>query len=261
MLREPETLGWQLCQPLTKKFHGSRHEQSVVWGTAVSSYASAPVVRNASCELDHPSSATGRPRRAGRPPGWRGASSRRPPRGLPHGDPGAELGRRRPAVASRAAPGPPRGRALPGRRDDARAPAWLGGANPERTAWQRPIRPEAHEHNGAGQPVRGDTRRHQPGGRVRVHTEVLALAGRAGLRDGARASPRPPGGLPQAPSGQSPTRPAAACVEGCPRGTARSGCARSTGWHSKAGWPALRARAGAVVVALSCGLHSVAERA
>ena len=69
----------------------------------------------------------------------------RHPVGLPEGyhtaSRGPELcdvGRRLPR---RLAPGPPRGRALPGRRDDARAPAWLGGANPEplsRSAFPRP---------------------------------------------------------------------------------------------------------------------------
>ncbi len=38
--------------------------------------------------------------------------------------PGGRAARRRPAVASRAAPGPSRGRVAPGRRDDAPAPAW-----------------------------------------------------------------------------------------------------------------------------------------
>ena len=55
----------------------------------------------------------------------RGAASRRPPRGLPRDDPGAELYEVR-RDASRAAPGPPRGRATPGRRDAARAPSWSG---------------------------------------------------------------------------------------------------------------------------------------
>ena len=50
-----------------------------------------------------------------------------------------------------------------------------GGANPERTAWQRPARPETHEHEHAGQAGRGGTGRHSPGNRVRVHTEALRV--------------------------------------------------------------------------------------
>ena len=87
--------------------------------------------------------------------------------------PGGRAARGRLAVASRAAPGPPRGRALPGRRDDARAPAWLSGAIPERTSWEPPSRPESHEHERAAQDARGGTGRHQPGACVRVHTEEV----------------------------------------------------------------------------------------
>jgi hypothetical protein len=53
--------------------------------------------------------------------GGLGAASRRPPRGLPRGSPGAGLATR-PAVSRDAAPGEPRGRAMPGRRDATRAP-------------------------------------------------------------------------------------------------------------------------------------------
>jgi hypothetical protein len=54
--------------------------------------------------------------------GGLGAASRRPPRGLPRGSPGAGLATR-PAVSRDAAPGEPRGRAMPGRRDATRAPS------------------------------------------------------------------------------------------------------------------------------------------
>ena len=62
-------------------------------------------------------------------------------------------------VASRAAPGPSRGRAAPGRRDATRARVRFGGANPERTTWERPTRAETYEQEDAGQPARD---RHQP---------------------------------------------------------------------------------------------------
>jgi len=53
--------------------------------------------------------------------GERGVASRRPPRGLPRGSPGAEPTAHTP-VRSRAAPGPPRGRTASGRRDATRIP-------------------------------------------------------------------------------------------------------------------------------------------
>ena len=72
-----------------------------------------------------------------------------------------------------------------------------------------------------------------------------ALAGRAGLRDArppARAglgrcgqgvgSRRPPPGLPRGAPGAEPYEVAAGRVEGCPRGAAWSGYARSTGSHT-----------------------------
>ena len=75
------------------------------------------------------------PSPGGRSPGWptwrgewrvkwwrQGAASRRPPRGLPHDGPGQSCTRYA-HDTPRAAPGPPRGRAMPGRRDAARAPA------------------------------------------------------------------------------------------------------------------------------------------
>jgi hypothetical protein len=54
--------------------------------------------------------------------GGLGAASRRPPRGLPRGSPGAGLATR-PAVSRDVAPREPRGRAMPGRRDATRAPS------------------------------------------------------------------------------------------------------------------------------------------
>jgi len=56
--------------------------------------------------------------------------------------------RSRPTVTSRAAPGTPRGRALPGRGDDARAPA-SGRSKPERTAFGRPSRHSTRWHERA----------------------------------------------------------------------------------------------------------------
>ena len=44
-----------------------------------------------------------------------------------------------------------------------------------------------------------------------------------------------PEGYHTAARGQSVTRPGGGGVEGCPRAPVRSGCARSTGWHSAGG--------------------------
>lgn len=62
------------------------------------------------------------------------------------------------------------------------------GTIPERTAWQRIARPETHEQETAGQPAGDGTGRHQPGDRVRVHTEVLGVrrAGTGGVPGGVR---------------------------------------------------------------------------
>jgi hypothetical protein len=49
----------------------------------------------------------------------------------------------------------------------------FGGANPERTTYERPSRPDTHEQEHAGQPARDGTTRHQPTVRVRVRDEVL----------------------------------------------------------------------------------------
>ena len=66
----------------------------------------------------------------GRPPGWltrasspagSGVASHRPPRGLPHGAPGASTASA--AVGRGVAPGAPCGRAAPGRRDATQLPA------------------------------------------------------------------------------------------------------------------------------------------
>ena len=64
--------------------------------------------------------------------------------------PGGRAERGWPTVTSRAAPGPPRGRALPGRRDDARAPAW------SRSTGRVGIR------KASAQAARDRTRRHGP---------------------------------------------------------------------------------------------------
>ncbi|MFC5211223.1 hypothetical protein ACFPM0_32360 [Pseudonocardia sulfidoxydans] len=59
-----------------------------------------------------------------------------------------------------------------------------------------------------------------------------ALAGRAGLRDGGSCHPDDlPEGYHAADRGRSLSRSAGSSVEGRPRASARSGCARSTGWH------------------------------
>jgi hypothetical protein len=73
------------------------------------------------------------PRRAGRPPGWPPPERKRPvvdrvwhPADLPHGYRAATRGQSYPRpspITSRAAPGPPHGRAPPGRRDATRLPA------------------------------------------------------------------------------------------------------------------------------------------
>jgi hypothetical protein len=70
-------------------------------------------------------------------------------------------------------PGPPRDWALPGRRDTARSPAWCGGADPERTAYERPSRPDTRQPERAGQAIRDGTERQSPGDRVRFHTEEV----------------------------------------------------------------------------------------
>jgi len=59
-----------------------------------------------------------------------GAASRRPPGGGYHATTRGQSCTRYGCAASRAAPGPPRGRAMPGRRDAARAPAWCGERGP-----------------------------------------------------------------------------------------------------------------------------------
>jgi len=102
-----------------------------------------------------------------------GVASHRPPRGAAPRRPGGRAARRRPAVASRAAPGPSRGRALPGRRDATRALVRFGGANPERTAHEHLSRSDTRQHERPGQDVRDGTGRQRPGARVRVHTEEV----------------------------------------------------------------------------------------
>ena len=97
----------------------------------------------------------------------------RHPVGLPEGYHTAARGQsfaRSPAVAPRAAPGPTRGRALPGRRDDARAPAWFGGANPERTAKEPLTRSGTRQQERAAQDACGNTGRHQPDGGIHLDT-------------------------------------------------------------------------------------------
>lgn len=76
-------------------------------------------LRRVSCHAEHLG-----PRRAGRSPGW-------PERGIPPTSPRATTRRpggrseqAPPTVTSRAAPGPSRGRAAPGRRDATRASVW-----------------------------------------------------------------------------------------------------------------------------------------
>ena len=67
----------------------------------------------------------------------------------------------RPPIASRAAPGPTRGRAAPDRRDA--APAWVrfGGANPERTAHERPSQPGTRRHVRPGHKAYAGTGQHR----------------------------------------------------------------------------------------------------
>ena len=103
----------------------------------------------------------------------RSATPRRPPRGLPPADPRAEPSEAWPAVASRAAPGPARGRAAPGRRDATRVPGAvgrsIGGANDLKAAvTPRDIRAETCRLSG--------TRQHQA-------SPVGSLRPRSGRRD------------------------------------------------------------------------------
>jgi hypothetical protein len=56
----------------------------------------------------------------------------------------------------------------------------------------------------------------------------------ANLQDGGAPSRRPPGGLPHGHSWAEPGKVGCGDGEGCPQVTARSGCARSTGWHPQA---------------------------
>jgi len=122
--------------------------------------------------------------------------------------PGAELhnvGRR---LRRGAAPGPSRGRALPGRRDDARAPAWLGGAtgaNAQTAAKQQ----ERCQPSPGGQGTCPRRAGRSPGwGRGTPTTSRRATTWCPRRRLGMIGR-----GVPA----------------GCARGTTWSGCARSTG--------------------------------
>ena len=105
----------------------------------------------------------------------RSVTPRRPPRGLPHAVPGAEL--REPGGRLRR--GLPPGRRAVGlrhcRRDATRARVRLGGANSERTAHEHPSRPETREQHDAGQSAGDGTTHQQPAARVHVRDEVLML--------------------------------------------------------------------------------------
>jgi hypothetical protein len=86
--------------------------------------------------------------------------------------------RRWPAVASRAAPGAPRGRALPDRRDATRAPAWTRRrAGPEAPEKHQPTGTRPHRATRTGTP----TSRNWPAGYrsargIRSDTEEIAFA-------------------------------------------------------------------------------------
>ena len=131
--------------------------------------ASAAPVQNKTC-----------PRRAGRPPGWPATTRAglgwvdrvwRPvvPPGLPHGTPGAELPESSP-VASSAGPGPPCGRAPPGRRQAVRAyPSWRRARTPVtcRTARVARLRPPHPARSPRHVPRPADRR-----GRAEVRPEI-----------------------------------------------------------------------------------------
>jgi len=85
---------------------------------------------------------------------------------------------RRPPVGLRAALGPPRGRALPGRRDDARAQAWLRSSSEANKPRAPVTRPEAHEQGHAVQAARTGTGRQWPSDRIRVHREHFGVDAR-----------------------------------------------------------------------------------
>jgi len=128
------------------------------------------------------------PRRAGRPPGWWVRHPIGLPEGLPHGVPGAELrqiGRR---LRRGLAPGTPRGRALPGRRDDARAPA----CSPQerrrgsRKASRHPPPDRIGHHKSAPRPAQTIARGPMTYP-VSAFGTKSALAGRTGLAGGPTA--------------------------------------------------------------------------
>ena len=132
------------------------------------------------------------------------------------------------------APGGPRGRALPGRGDDAPARRGLDQLRPAgvRKVSRRPSRPSTHRHHASRGPGRTASRS------TRTHTgaaftpKCLLSAGRQVSRTVAAPSRRPPGGLPHGPSWAELMRTGGGCVEGRPRAPTRSGCARSTGRRS-----------------------------
>ena len=179
------------------------------------------------------------PSPGGRSPGWpgrtckwlsggggRGAASRRPPSGLPCGGPGAELievGH----VPSRAAPGPPHGRATPvdgmphsARRGDETGAAHAPAPSPALARQQRSSRSVASRHHPLTPPGTFST--------LRTAREVTA--NQPLNRDG---EVRHPVGLPvcyhTTTRGQSCTTLTGGRVKGCPRAAARLGVARPTG--------------------------------
>jgi hypothetical protein len=116
------------------------------------------------------------------PAGCRDCSSGGPARSTAAGSAGSTspsaTAQRWPAVASRAAPGAPRGRALPDRRDAIRAPAWArrraGLEAPER---HQPTGTRPHRATRTGTP----TSRNRPAGYrsargIRFDTEEIAFA-------------------------------------------------------------------------------------
>lgn len=96
---------------------------------------------------------------AGRQISERGAPSQRPPGGLPHGTPGTGLARSA-AVGRGAAPGVPRGRALPGRGDGARTPC-VGAEHSRSGAGERRRHPTARSGTNAQLRRHGATRERQ----------------------------------------------------------------------------------------------------
>jgi len=145
-----------------------------------------------------------------------GVASRRPPRGATTRQPGGQS-----CMTSAGGcvegwpPGLPRGWAMPGRRDATRAPAWFGGANPERTVYEP-------RHAPARDSMNAQVRQHAKAQDVSRRATISAFGTkRSGVAASSSALPAGPPleseaaalqidpGSPSSPSHAPPTTPTA----------------------------------------------------